>query len=124
MRERDAIAIDLEDSRLESIGEAAVSVRSGSELDEVDRRLDQCGDHTDDVRSGRTEDVEALEHEVLERGRDRQLLARLDAAAPLDCARELEGEKGIPTRGLADAQEDWARKRGSGADPEELVESA
>ena len=70
------------------------------------------------------EDVEALEHEVLESGRDRQLLARLDAAAPLDCARELEGEKGVPTRGLTDAQEDRARERGSGADPEQLVESA
>ena len=70
------------------------------------------------------EGVEALEHEVLESGRDRQLLAGLDAAAPLDCTRELEGEKGVPTRGLTDAQEDRARERGSRADPEQLVESA
>ena len=52
MRERDAIARDLEDSRLESFGEAAVRILSGSELDEVDRRLDQCGYHAGDVRAG------------------------------------------------------------------------
>ena len=74
MRERDAIAIDLEDSRLESIGEAAVSVRSGSELDEVDRRLDQCGDHTDDVRSGR--------HRGCRGARARGPRARSGSAAP------------------------------------------
>ena len=66
------------------------------------RRLGERSDHARDVRAGSTEGGEALENELLERGRDRQLLTGLDAASPLHRARELKREERVPARGLTD----------------------
>jgi hypothetical protein len=104
VRETQSLTVELEDTRLQRILNAAHWVVH-CELDKLDRRVGRGSDDTAHLVCVGAQRLEPLDHEVLERRRHRELGSRLDPrAAPLQRACQLEREERIAARRLPDPE--------------------
>ena len=125
MGEAQPLAVQLHDPGLQCVAEARRGVFVDRRLDEAHGRLGERGHDTRNRERLRAQAVEALVHERVEVGRDRQLLARDHPAAPaLERSPELEREERVPSRRLPDAPERRTEQTLAESRPQELVERA
>ncbi len=124
-REAKTVSVDFEDPRVERPRQSTFGPTAGGRLDQTDRRTGERSNDPRDLEPCRAETIKALVHEIFEIRRDRQLRTRVDsAAASLECTCELEGEEGIATRRLPDAQKRRSGKGCLDARAQQLVQRA
>ena len=123
MRESETLTVELEDPRVERLGEPGVEPSSECRLHESDGRVGERCDGARDFERRGSEAVEALVQEVVEVGGDRELLAGSErAASALERACKLEREEGVAARGFPEPEQCRARERRVETDAQQLVD--
>ena len=123
MCEEDLLAVDLEDSGLDRLGQAGLRPSAGSNLDLAYVRVGERGNDPRHLQPGSAQAIDALVNELVQARGKGQLLARQHpAASSLKRARQLEGEERISRRRLPDPQESRSGKDGVAARSQQLVE--
>ena len=99
MREAETLILDLENPRLEGLGQSGLRAPADHHVDKACRRVGEQGDDARNLDPGSPEPIEALLNQVCEIRGDRQLRARIQptAASSLKRPDELEREERIPT---------------------------
>jgi hypothetical protein len=77
MREAETLILDLEDTRLERVGQSGLRPPAGGHLDEAHGRVGEQGNDPRNLHPGSPEPIEALLNEVCQIRRNGQLRARI-----------------------------------------------
>jgi hypothetical protein len=124
MGKAEPIALHLEDPCFECAGEPGLRLDTYGLFDEANGRRGEGSDDARDLDLSGSESIDALVHELVEVGGDRQLFARLQPpASSHECAREFECEERVAAGRLPDPQQRRTRKC-SDPRPQQFVERA
>ena len=103
MRESQPLAVELEHTRIERLRQSILEPSTDDAFDQRGGRIGERGDDAHDPEPRGRETCQALLEQLVEVGRDRQILARSeDATPPLESRAELERKERVATRRLPD----------------------
>ena len=109
MDEPHALAVELENPCLERLGEPWVEAGTEYGFEKADGRVGERRDSAHELECHGAEAVDAGVQELVEVGRDRELLVgRERAAFALERGRKLEREEGVAVRGFPEPEQESA----------------
>jgi hypothetical protein len=125
MGESEALSVGLDDVCCEGLGQPGLVTVADDVLHEGDRRIGERCNGGGDVESLGSKRVEAHVQQLVERGRDGEILAGLErTASALEGGSELEGEERITPRRRPELDQHRARERRVEAIAQQLVRRA
>ena len=125
MGESQALPVQLEDPRGQRLGQTGIGTATDGGFHERHGRIGERGDGARGLERRGAEAVEARVQELVEVGRDRELLAGSErAASALERACKLEREEGVAARGLPEPDQGRPRERRVEAGAQQLLERA